>query len=53
MAELQSELQQLRSRFEESLGSREVSEKRLNDQIRELSLHRHEAQQEVRPTILN
>lgn len=53
MASLQSELQQLRSRFEESLSSREISEKRLNEQIREVSLHRHEAQQEVRPAVLN
>ncbi|KAK3557445.1 hypothetical protein QTP70_026623 [Hemibagrus guttatus] len=47
MAGLQSELQQLRSCFEESLSSREISEKRLNEQIREVSLNRHEAQQEV------
>lgn len=53
MAGLQSELQQLRSHFEESLSSREISEKRLNEQIREVSLHRHESQQEVRPTVLN
>lgn len=53
MSGLQSELQQLRSRFEESLSSRETSEKRLNEQIRDVSLHRHEAQQEVRPTVLN
>lgn len=53
MAGLQSELQQLRSRFEESLSSREISEKRLNEQIREVSLHKHEAQQEVRLTVPN
>lgn len=53
MAGLQSELQQLRSRFEESLSSREISEKRLNEQIREVSLNRHDAQQEVRPTVPN
>ncbi|XP_072540199.1 uncharacterized protein crocc2 isoform X4 [Salminus brasiliensis] len=46
-AGLQTELQQLRVHFEESLKSRENSEKRLNEQIRELSLQRHEAQQEV------
>lgn len=53
MRGLQSELQQLRSHFEESLSSREISEKRLNEQIREVSLHRHEAQQEVRPMVPN
>lgn len=51
---LQTEFQDLWSRFEESLSSREVSERSLNNQIRELSMQRQEAQHEVtQPKILH
>lgn len=47
MADLQRELQTLRSRFEESLNSHEDSEKSLSEQVREFGRRKEEAQQEV------
>ena len=48
MAVLQSELQDLRTQFEESLNSRENAERSLTEQVRELNQQREHAQQEVR-----
>lgn len=48
MADLQCELQTLRTRFEESLNSYEDSKKSLGEQVREFNQQKEEAQQEVR-----
>lgn len=48
MADLQHELQTLRTRFEESLNSYEDSKKSLSVQVREFGQQKEEAQQEVR-----
>lgn len=48
MADLQRELQTLRTRFEESLNSHEDSKKSLSEQVREFGQQKEEAQQEVR-----
>lgn len=48
MAALQSELQDLRTQFEESLNSHENTKKSLTEQVRELNQQREHAQQEVR-----
>lgn len=48
MADLQSELQNLRTQFEESLNSHESAKKSLTEQVREFIQQREHAQQEVR-----
>lgn len=48
MAVLQSELQNLRIQFEESLNSHENAKKSLTEQVRELNQHREHSQLEVR-----
>lgn len=48
MADLQSELQNLRTQFEESLNSHESAKKSLTEQVREFNQQREHAQQEVR-----
>lgn len=48
MVVLQSELQDLRTQFEESLNSNEIAKKSLTEQVRELNQQREHAQQEVR-----
>lgn len=46
--DLQSELCNLRTQFEESLNSHEDAKRRLSEQVREFSQQRERAQQEVR-----
>lgn len=48
MVNLQSELCNLRTKFEESLNSHEDAKRRLSVQVREFSQQREHAQQEVR-----
>lgn len=48
MVDLQSELCNLRTQFEESLNSHEDAKRRLNEQVREFSQQRERAQEEVR-----
>ncbi len=48
MSVLRSELQDLRTQFEESLNSHENTKKSLTEQVRELNQQREHAQQEVR-----
>ena len=48
MAVLQSEMQDLRTQFEESLNSHENTKKSLTEHVRELNQQSKDAQQEVR-----
>lgn len=48
LADVQSELQRLRSHFEESLNSHENTKKSLTEQVRESIQQREHAEQEVR-----
>lgn len=48
MAVLQSELQDLRNQFEESLNSHQSTKNSLTAQVRELDQQREHAQQEVK-----
>lgn len=48
MAVVQSELQDLRTQFEDSLNSHENAERSLTEQVRELNQQRENAQREVR-----
>lgn len=48
VVDLQSELCNLRTKFEESLNSHEDAKRRLSEQVREFSQQRERAQQEVR-----
>lgn len=48
MTDLQSELQNLRAQFEESLNSHEITKKSLSEQVREFNQQSERTKQEVR-----